>query len=299
MNQPYPRIPEIKYYRATSPSDAVNFLEKHKNQSRPFAGGTDCLIQIRDRRISPQYLIDLKGIQEMHQVTFDEKKGLTIGAVATLNEIIDNPNVRKHYPILVQSAEEVGGYQLRNRATLVGNLCNASPCGDAIGACLLYGAEMHVLGPAGNRKVALKDFYRGPGKTCLKPEEIVTEVFLPILPLNVKGTYMSIGRNKMGDLAIAAVSVLGYVEMNNPSGFTFLITLTAVAPTVIFARKAEKILQKEQITQSLIERAADVSSNECKPIDDIRGSANYRRDMIRMLTLKGLEETCAMLDIKL
>ncbi len=299
MIQPYPRLPEFKYFQPKSSKEAVEFLEKHPDQSRPYTGGTDCFNQVRDRRIHPQYLVDLKSIDEFREIKFDPKTGLSVGAAVRLNEIINHPKVRAFYPILVESALEVGGYQLRNRATLVGNLCNASPCGDTIGPCLVYKAKMHVIGPDGKHEVDLKDFFEGPGKTYLQPCEIVESISFPIPQSDAKGTYQSIGRNKFGDLAIAAVTVLGYEKKGTLSGYEFLLTLTAVAPTVIFADLAQVILKTQPITHDTLCLAATACGEVCKPIDDIRSSAQYRRDMIQMLALRGLEETCKLLDLPL
>ena len=299
MNQPHPRLPEFRYYRPKSLEEAVDFLNKHGDQSRPFAGGTDCFNQVRDRIIHPQYLVDLKSIKGFREIKFDPKKGLTIGAAVGLNKIISHPKARKFYPVLIEAALEVGGYQLRNRATLVGNLCNASPCGDTIGPCLAYCSKVHIVGPDGKHEIDLKDFFEGPGKTCLRPGEIVESVSFPIPQPGAEGTYQSIGRNKFGDLAIAAVTVLGYEKKDTPSGYEFLLTLTAVAPTVIFANSAQDILKTQPISRGTLEQAASACGEACKPIDDIRGSANYRRDMIQMLALRGLEETCKQLNIPL
>ena len=299
MNQPYPRLPEFKYYQPKSSKEAVDFLDKHVDQSRPYAGGTDCFNQVRDRRIHPHYLVDLKSIGGFRKIEFDPKKGLTIGAAASLNEIIFHPNVIKNYPVLVDAAREVGGYQLRNRATLVGNVCNASPCGDSIGPCLTYCSKVQIVGPNGKYEVNLKDFFVGPGKTCLQPSEIVESISLPIPPTGAEGAYQSIGRNKFGDLAIAAVTVLGYEKKDNQSGYEFLLTLTAVAPTVIFADSAQDTLKTQPITHSILEQAAEDCSEACKPIDDIRSSARYRKDMIQMLALRGLEKTCKLLNLPL
>ncbi|MFH1445839.1 MAG: xanthine dehydrogenase family protein subunit M, partial [Chloroflexota bacterium] len=291
MNQPHPRFPEFSYYQPKSSNEAVDFLDKHADQARPYAGGTDCFNQIRDKRIHPQYLLDLKSIEGFRKMKFDPKNGLTIGAAVPLNEIINRPKVLEYYPVLIEAAQEVGGYQLRNRATLVGNLCNASPCGDTIGACLVYRSQLHITGPAGRHDVDLKDFFKGPGKTCLRSGEIVEAISFPFPQLGTQGTYQSIGRNKFGDLAIAAVTVLGYEKMDNPSGYEFLLTLTAVAPTVIFVDSAQDILKTQPINHSTLEQTALACAEACKPIDDIRGSAHYRRDMIQMLALRGLEKT--------
>jgi len=299
MNQPHPRFPEFKYFQPKSSKEAVNFLDKHTDQSRPYAGGTDCFNQVRDRRIHPQYLVDLKSIKGFRKIGFDPKKGLTIGAAVRLNEIIKHPKVRRYYPVLIEAAWEVGGYQLRNRATLVGNLCNASPCGDTIGPCLTYRSKAHIVGPDGKYEVDLKDFFKGPGKTCLRTGEIVESISFPIPQSGAEGTYQSIGRNKFGDLAIAAVTVLGYEKKDTPSGYEFLLTLTAVAPTVIFADLAQDILNTQPITRGALKQAASACGEACKPIGDIRSSARYRKDMIQMLALRGLEKTCKLLNLPL
>ena len=299
MVQPHPRLPEFSYLRPKTSKEAVGLLNKHGDQSRLFIGGTDCFNLVRDKKIHPKYLVDLKSIKEFREIRFDAKKGLTIGAAVNLNELIDDVDVSKNYPVLVEAANEVGGYQLRNRATLVGNLCNASPCGDTIGPCLVYHSKAHIVGPDGKYEVDLKDFFKGPGKTYLKPGEIIESISFPIPPTGAEGAYQSIGRNKFGDLAIAAVTVLGYEKKDNQSGYEFLLTLTAVAPTVIFADSAQDILKTLPITHGTIKRAASACDEACKPIDDIRGSANYRRDMIQMLALRGLEKTCKQLNIPL
>ena len=159
MSQPHPRLPAFKYYRPKTTKEAVELLVKHADTSWPFLGGTDCFNQFRDRRIRPEHLVDLKAVKELGKMRFDAKKGLDIGATVTMNEIIEHKEVAEKYPVLAAAAREVGGYQLRNRATLVGNLCNASPCGDTIGPCLVYEAKAHIVGPEGKRAVELKDFF--------------------------------------------------------------------------------------------------------------------------------------------
>jgi aerobic carbon-monoxide dehydrogenase medium subunit len=299
MHRPHPRFPQFKYYRPQSSKEVLDLLSEHPDQSRPFAGGTDFFNQVRDRRIYPKHWIDLKSIPGFRKVSFGPKKGLTLGAAVCLNEIIQHPKIQEMYPVLVEAAGEVGGYQLRNRATLVGNLCNASPCGDTIGPCLVYDAIVHIIGLKGKRSLDLKEFFKGPGKTCLRPGEIVESVSFPIPPAGAVGTYQSIGRNKVGDLAIAAVTVLGFRNGNSPSGFEFTLALTAVAPTVVFSDLATDILKSDVISQDSLKRAAAACAEACIPIDDIRASAQYRRDMVSMLALRGLEKTSKLLGVSL
>jgi len=299
MIQPYPRLPGFNYHCPKTTADALHLLEKFPEQSRPYAGGTDCFVQIRDRRYLPEHMIDLKSIPELAEIHFDTSFGFKIGATASLNALIRFPQAEALYPVLVAAARDVAGYQLRTRATVVGNICNASPCGDTIGPCMVYGGQMHLISTHGERNVALADFFTGPGKTVLQKGEFAAAITLPIPVVGTQGSYQSIGRNKMGDLAIAAVTILGYPDKECASGYKFRIALTAVAPTVIFAQQAEEMLCAQKITTSVLKKAVSLCSDASKPITDIRASAAYRKEMIQTLAQRGLEETCEKLGIVL
>ena len=290
MINPHPILPEFDYIRPTTAEQAVHFLQTHALQARPLLGGTDCLVAIRDRKITPKYLVDLKGLPGLNDLSFDEKEGLLVGAAVNLNRLIAHPAVQAHYPLITDAAREVGSYQLRTRATLAGNICNASPCGDTIAPCLAYQGIVTIQSAQGIRTEALFDFFLGPGKTRLEDGEIVTSIRLPLPPPSAMGKYCSIGRNKLGDLAIAAVTVLAYPQPSNPSGFQFLIVLSAVAPTVIFALEAQQVLSENSVNDERLEQAASLASQTCKPIDDIRASADYRREMVHILTLRALQQ---------
>lgn len=210
-----------------------------------------------------------------------------------MNELVALPEVQQHYPLLVQAARQVGSYQLRSRATVVGNICNASPCGDTIAPCLVYEGVLHIAGPDGERKIPLLEFFTGPGQTVLQTGEIVTSVQLPIPPAGARGVYLPIGRNAVGDLALAAVTVLALPDAQQVSGLRFKIALTAVAPTVIFAEEAQRILAEGPLDEATFAKAAQAAGEACRPIDDIRASARYRREMIVSLTQTALQEVCA------
>ena len=290
MINPHPILPEFDYIRPTTAEQAVHFLQTHSLQARPFLGGTDCLVAIRDRKISPAYLVDLKGLPGLDDLSFHEKEGLLVGAAVNLNCLIAHPAVQAYYPLIMEAAREVGSYQLRTRATLAGNICNASPCGDTIAPCLAYQGAVTIQGTQGIREVPLIDFFLGPGKTVLEASEIVTSIRLPKPPPSAAGTYSSIGRNTLGDLAITAVTVLAYPWQANPSGFRFLIVLSAVAPTVIFAQEAQQLLNEKPVNEERLQQAALLASQSSKPIDDIRASASYRREMVHVLTLRALRQ---------
>lgn len=285
-----PVLPEFEYIQPQTIKEAVNFLKKNPKDAHPFMGGTDCFIAVRDGRLTPQYLVDLKHLEGFDALTFDKKKGLIVGAAVNLNRLVASKQVHDYYPLIAAAAREVGSYQLRTRATLAGNLCNASPCGDTIAPCLVYDASINIIGPDGERSVKLIDFFTGPGTTVLESGEIVKAINLPLPPPNTQGVYRSIGRNALGDLAIAAVTVLAFPYKSAPSGYQFRIALSAVAPTVIFAEEAQLLLQSNPVYEQAMEQAAVLAAKACKPIDDIRASARYRREMIQTLTLQALTE---------
>jgi len=295
MINPHPVLPEFEYIQPKTAEEAVLFLKTNASQSRPFLGGTDCFMAVRDKKIAPKYMVDLKHLDGFNNLSFDKEKGLTIGAAVNLNRLIASQEVRAHYPLIAAAAREVGSYQLRTRATLVGNLCNASPCGDTIAPCLAYQGRANILGPAGQKSAALADFFTGPGETILKAGEIVQSVSLPLPPAKAKGKYLSIGRNALGDLAIAAVTVLAFVEKSASCGYQFRIALSAVAPTVIFAEKAQRLLADGPINETTLKEAAEIASQTCKPIDDIRASARYRTEMVKTLAYRALQEVWAAL----
>ena len=180
------------------------------------------------------------------KLSFDAKKGLTIGAAVTMNMVATHPDVVKHYPNLAEAALSVASYQLRNRATIIGNICNASPAGDTIGTCMVMGGVLKVHGVDGFREVPLSSFFLAPGRTVLKPGDVVVSITLPVPPKGFVGTYKKLGRNIIGDLSIVGVTVIGYPSKESPSGFQFRIALASVAPVPFESFKAEAILSQKE-----------------------------------------------------
>jgi carbon-monoxide dehydrogenase medium subunit len=190
----------------------------------------------------------------------------------------------EHYPLLVEACRTVASHQLRSRATIAGNICNASPAGDTIGACLVLDAYLTVHGVDGFRQEPLATFFLGPGKTTLKAGDIVTSVVFPLPPTGGAGKYFKLGRNLVGDLAIVGVSVFGFPDPGKTSGYCFRIALASVAPVPLRATAAERILANQPINETTIATAAVAAMQACNPIDDVRGSARYRKLMVRNLT---------------
>jgi CO/xanthine dehydrogenase FAD-binding subunit len=290
MTTAHPGLPEFDYVKPGSLAEASKFLADHSSESRPFSGGTDLFVRMRDGVLKQKYLVDIKGLDGTDVLKFDPAIGLTIGAGINMNRIAAHPDVKKVYPLLAEASQSVASYQLRNRATIIGNICNASPAGDSIGACLVYKGVLNVHGVDGIRTEPLSTFFFGPGKTALKPGDIVTSLTLPLPPKNHAGKYLKLGRNKLGDLSIVGVTVMGYPDSNLKSGYQFKIALASVAPVPLFLTKATEILSQKAISEETIAEASQAAMDECKPIDDVRGSGLYRKYMVRNLVKRGVTE---------
>ncbi len=284
----HPELPEFDYIKPSTLAEASEFLASHPGEARPLLGGTDIFVRMRDGFWKDKYLVDVKNLDGTGKLLFDPADGLTIGAGVCMNRVISSPNVVEFYPLLAEAARSVASYQLRSRATIVGNICNASPAGDTIGACLAYGGALVVYGPSGYRDEPLDHFFLGPGRTRLQPGDIVTALHLPVPPQGAAGTYIKLGRNKLSDLSIVGITILGYPESTLPSGFRFHIALASVAPVPLVAAAAEKLLAEKPVTEAAIREAAELAMQASTPIDDVRSSARYRKEMVRNLTHKGL-----------
>jgi len=286
----HPALPEFEYVQPQTLNEASEFLSNHTNEARPFLGGTDVFVRMRDGFLSPKYLVDLKNLSGMNLLTFDSQSGLTVGAAVNMNRIIASPEVQAHCPLLAEACRSVASYQLRTRATIIGNICNASPAGDTIGAGLVSDGILHIHGVSGSREETLSAFFLGPGKTTLKPGDIVTAIHFPLPPKDCAGKYLKLGRNQLSDLSIVGVTAFGYKDPTRASGYRFRLALASVAPLPLMPTNVETHLAEHPISVETIHEAAHLASEACTPIDDVRGSARYRKEMVRNLSAKALTE---------
>lgn len=283
----HPGLPEFDYVKPASLSEASAFLAQHVGEARAFIGGTDTFVRMRDGAWKDKYLVDVKGLPGMNDLTFIPAVGLRVGAAVNMNRLVASPEVNAHYPVLAEAAHTVASYQLRTRATVAGNICNASPAGDTVGSGLALDAKVHVHGVDGERVEALRTFFKGPGKTVLKPGDIVTAVEYPLPPKGSAGKYIKLGRNAIGDLAIVGVTAFGYPDQT-VSGFRFFVALASVAPTPFMPDMS--LLSEKPVNEATINEAAEFAMNSVTPIDDVRGSARYRKLMVRNMTRNALTE---------
>lgn len=288
MHMSHPGLPEFDYIKPASLAEASRYLADHAGEARPFMGGTDTFVRMRDGFWRERYLVDVKGLEGLDGIRFGPQRGLTLGAAVNMNRVIASPQVRGHYPLLAEAARTVASYQLRTRATIVGNLTNASPAGDTTGACMVYGGVLSVHGVDGFREIPLEGFFVGPGTTVLRPGDIVAALSLPLPPTGCAGRYIKLGRNSIGDLAIVGVTVLGSPDHQAPSGYRFRIALASVAPVPLRASRAEEILATEPPGEDAFAQAAQAATQAGSPIDDVRASARYRGLMVRNLTRQAL-----------
>jgi carbon-monoxide dehydrogenase medium subunit len=295
MHMPSPGLPEFDYLKPASLAEASRVLAEHDGRARPFMGGTDIFVRMRDGFVRPELLVDVKHLPGMRGVLYDEQGGLTIGAATTLNEIVRHPDVQTCYPLLAEAANSVASYQIRNRASLGGNLCNASPAADTAPAALLLEASLVLYGPGGEREIPSGEFFLGPGATAMRPGELVIAIRFPVPPSGGAGKYLKLGRNKAGDLAIAGVAVLGF-RNGGASGYSFRIGLASVAPVPLRVSEAEEALAANGPTEEAFALAAEKAMEAATPIDDVRASAAYRKAMVRALTLRALCEVWARME---
>lgn len=285
-----PGLPEFDYIKAETPEQVFSLLKERGTDIKLLMGGTDLFVQMRDRGTGPAALLDVKNLPGMQEIQYDPGTGLTIGAAVSFNKLSNNPDIKKHYPVLCQAADTVGNYQLRNRATLGGNICNASPSADLSPAVLIYNGQVCLVSPRGERVLGLNEFWLGPGKTALAPDEFLQSIHFPPPPAKSQGTYIKLGRSKMGDLAIVGVAVLAYPDPDLPAEAGFRIALNSTAPTAYRVPGVEDQLSQSPIDEGALRRAAEGAMEISAPIEDVRATAEYQKLMVRNLTFQGLKE---------
>ncbi|MBN1991174.1 MAG: xanthine dehydrogenase family protein subunit M [Anaerolineae bacterium] len=290
-----PGLPSFDYVQASTPDEAAGLLKEHGPSARLLMGGTDLFARMRDGFIQPQVVVDVKRLPGIQDVVYHERTGLTIGAAVTMNQVARHAAVQTHYPLLAEAANSVASYQLRNRATIGGNLCNASPAADTAPAVLVLAGRMVLHGPNGAREVPANEFFLGPGKTAMQAGELMTAIRLPAPPPGSAGKYLKLGRNVKGDLAIVGVAVFAFPDQTTPAGYCFRLALASVAPVPLRALEAEEFLAAHPPDEKTFALAADKAMAAAAPIDDVRASAAYRQAMVRALTLRGLRIVWAQL----
>jgi CO/xanthine dehydrogenase FAD-binding subunit len=275
---------KFAYHAPGTVKEAAAILAKNGPNGRILAGGTDLLVQIKEhvRGLAPDYVVSLKNIHELKQVKFSVRNGLTIGSGATIASALATPGVRAHFPGIAQGIELIGSAQIQNIATLGGNICNAAPSADGVPPLIAYGATCLIAGPRRTRTVPLEEFFVGPGKTVLRPDELLVSVHVPTPPVRSGCDYVR--HTPRAQMDIAMVGVASYVEMTRAGKISAVrIVLGAVAPTPIRARATENMLLGSAPSEEVLAAAGNMAAGEESPISDMRGSAGYRRYITAVL----------------
>jgi carbon-monoxide dehydrogenase medium subunit len=275
-------LPKFDYFAPQTLQETFELLEKHGREAKLLAGGTDLIVSLRAREQRPKSLIDIKGVKELHELSFDEKRGLVVGAAVNLNKLIHYEAASKNYPLLNEAVSTIGDYEIRNRATLVGNICNGSPAADSAPALLVLEANVNIASQRGKRTIPLREFYTGVKKTALANNELVTSVTVPTPPKGYRGGYLK-GRRTVGeDLTIVGVG--GLVAPVSKGGKSVRLAYASVAPTPVRALEAEKVFESNKPLGDLLEQAMPIVRKTVSPISDVRGGKDYRANLVEVLT---------------
>ncbi len=279
------------YFKPKDYAEAFQILNTPGKKIVPLAGGTDFVPMYRDGNWKVDAVVDIKGLPGMREIR-ETPEGLFVGAAVRMNELVDSPLVNKHWAILAEAAATVGSEQIRNRATLGGNMVTASPCADTPPALFVLEAVVLIQGAAGVRRVPIHEFFKWVRKTAVQSGEIVLGVELPKPGAAGTGSYVKLSRRKGSDLSL--VSVAAYTVPNGNGG-TWRLSLGAVAPTIFRVHEAEEVLC-DGIDDAHIEKAAQVASAASKPISDVRSSETYRKLMVASMTRRAVRQVLAKME---
>ncbi|MBI4596568.1 MAG: xanthine dehydrogenase family protein subunit M [Candidatus Tectomicrobia bacterium] len=279
----------FQYYLPGTLEEVLKLLAAHKGEAKVVAGGTDLINQIKRGEICPKCLISLNAVATMQFIS-KENGLIRIGAGTNLRAIETSLIIKSSFPILAQAAGQIGSPQIRNRGTIGGNLVNAAPSADMAAPLLALNAAVTIVGLNKKLEIPIQDLFQGPGVTSLEEDSLLHEITVPIGSINTRALYYKLGPRMGMDIATVGVAVAvtpaktGTIEQA-------AIALGAVAPTPIRARKTEQMLLGQSFSEELIEEAATTAAEEANPISDQRASANYRKEMVKVLVRRGLRET--------
>ena len=271
---------EFAYVAPASLDELLTFLAGHGTESTVFSGGTDLFVVLRSGLPpraglqKPAWVVDLKKVPELHGLTFNESEGLSIGACVTVNELIDDPVVRERYPILEVAGEELATYQLRNRATVVGNIVTASPCGDMSSPLLCLGATVELLSARGSSTMPLREFITGVKKTQIQSDEIVSRIVVPLDQIDASGGYRKLKRIKGHDLGVVSVALI--------KKHTARVAISSAAPT--------PVLLPDFALDTPVAEIQAKAQESISPIDDVRCTKEYRSFMVDVFIRRLMDE---------
>jgi len=284
------RLPKFAYHAPTSLAEALGHLSQYGDNARVFAGGTDLFVSMKKREVTPEHLINLKGIEELKHIHYDDGEGLRIGGLVTIGELERSEIIKSKFCALQDAVQVMASPQIRNLGTIGGNLCSALPSADTAPPLIAMGASVKVTGSKGERIVLVEEFFKGPGESILEHDEILTEILIPSPPENSGGSYFKLMRRNAMDLAIVSAAAFLMMDGNKRVCNTACIALGTVATTPIRASKAEKVVTKKEIDEDLAAEAGKVAAQEARPRSSIRATESYRREMVGVFSKRAIME---------
>lgn len=282
----YRCLPRFEYFAPTTIDEACSLLRKYGAEAKVIAGGTDLLVDMKRRKSSPRYLIGLKGIANLNGITFDESKGLTIGAMVTLQSIVDSVPIRERFELLSTAALKISTPQIRNMGTIGGNICNASPSADMVPCLLVLEARSKLISADGERVIPIADFFVDPFKTVISEGELLAEIQISIPPPRSAGCYKWVTKRTTVDETLVGVAALIVLDTKDSICNDIRLGLCSVAPTPMRVIQAEELLRGRRIEDRLIKEAAVLAAKEADP----RSRADYRRRMTEVLVVRAINE---------
>jgi CO/xanthine dehydrogenase FAD-binding subunit len=274
------------YIKVKDLDEATKVLSQHGENAQVLAGGTDVLVKLKERSIAPEILVDIKGIQVLSGIEYQDFKGMIVGPLTTIREIETSPVVREHLPVLAHAAHLLGSVQVRYRATIGGNLCNALPSADTGPYLIAMGAEAEVSGPGGKRKILVEDIFAASGENSLQPAEVMTAIEIPPWSRFTGGAYIKHAIKNAVDVAIVNVGVMVVTDPQKKILREARIALGAVGPRPIRPKEAEEFLKGKPVEEGVIAKAAELASLAARP----RTMPEYKTEMVLVLTKRALRE---------
>jgi len=281
-------LPALQYHRPGSLAQACALGRELGESARFLAGGTDLLVDLKQRRVQVQHVVALDGLGELKRIRV-EGGMIRIGALATLTDVAESAAVVEHAPGLAEAILTMAAVQIRNRATIGGNFCAAVPCADTPPMCIAYGGSVTIVSSTGDRVVPAEAFFRLPRRSVLEPGELLADVLLPLRKPGRGAAYARFSRRRSMSLAVAAVAAR--VDLDGGRVREARVAMTSVAPTPMIASEAGAMLAGQEPTDDVIQRAARCAASEARPISDLRGSAEYRRDLVEVLAVRALRSS--------
>jgi CO/xanthine dehydrogenase FAD-binding subunit len=274
-------VRRFDYAAPTTVDEACQLLASNPN-ARALAGGTDLLIQMKERGRPVPLLVSLRWVEQLSSLKTNGQ--LEIGSMVTCGEVAWSDAIRKAWPSLVDGADLVGSVQIRNKGTVGGNVCNAAPSADVVPALIVLGATARIRGPGGERTLPLQDVFRGPGQTVLGPGELLAGVSVPSSAAGSGSAYLRHVPRREMDIAVVGVAVHLQLDADGRTVKDARVALASVAPTPIRSPQAEQALIGSQLNDEALRRAGDGAAADARPISDVRATADYRRELLKVYT---------------